>query len=76
VFDQSLVDRIRPVVQRLSNCFAGDELIERSVTANAKQSAADLLANSELLRRAAADSGLKVVSAVYDLRSGTVRELR
>ena len=49
---QAIVDRIRPTVQRLSNCFEGDELIQRSVVENARQSATDILANSELLRTA------------------------
>jgi carbonic anhydrase len=69
---QAIVDRIRPTVQRLSPCFEGEELIERSVIANARQSAADVLSNSALLRDATAKGRLKVVSAVYDLRSGVV----
>jgi carbonic anhydrase len=69
---QAIVDRIRPTVQRLSNCFEGDELIERSVIANARQSATDIVANSELIRTAVAHGELKVMSAVYDLRTGVV----
>jgi carbonic anhydrase len=72
---QAIVDRIRPTVQRLSPCFEGEELIERSVVANARQSAADVLANSALLREDVAKGRLKVVSAVYDLRSGIVTPL-
>jgi carbonic anhydrase len=69
---QAIVDRIRPTVQRLSPCFEGDELIERSVIANARQSAQDVLANSTLLREAVAKGHLKVVSAFYDLHTGVV----
>ncbi len=69
---QAIVDRIRPTVQRLSNCFEGDELVERSVIANARQSAADIVSNSALLRAAVSKGQLKVMSAVYDLRSGVV----
>ena len=69
---QAIVDRIRPTVQRLANCFEGDELVERSVIANARQSATDVLANSQLLRDAAGRGRLKVVSAVFDPRTGLV----
>ena len=69
---QAIVDRIRPTVQRLSNCFEGDELIQRSVIENARQSATDILANSELLRTALGHGQLKVLSAVYDMRTGVV----
>ncbi len=69
---QAIVDRIRPTVQRLTNCFEGDELVQRSVIANARQSAVDILANSELLRAAVAKGELRVVSAVYDLQTGQV----
>lgn len=69
---QAIVDRIRPTVQRLSNCFEGDELVERSVIANARQSAQDILANSKLLREEVATGRLKVVSAFYDLKTGVV----
>lgn len=69
---QAIVDRIRPIVQRLSTCFEGEELIERSVIANARQSAQDVVANSAILREEVAKGQLRVVSAVYDLHSGVV----
>lgn len=69
---QAIVDRIRPTVQRLANCFEGDELVERSVIANARQSATDILSNSALIREAVSKGGLKVMSAVYDLNGGVV----
>ena len=69
---QAIVDRIRPVVQRLEPCFEGEELIDRSIVANARQSAQDVLAGSALLREEVAKGELKVVSAVYDLRTGAV----
>jgi carbonic anhydrase len=69
---QAIVDRIHPTVQRLSNCFEGDELVQRSVIANAQQSATDLVSNSALLREAIARGELKVMSALYDLHSGVV----
>jgi carbonic anhydrase len=72
---QAIVDRIRPTVQRLSNCFEGDELVERSVIANARQSATDVLANSALLREAVSKGELKVMSALYDLHGGVVTSL-
>jgi carbonic anhydrase len=68
---QAIVDRIRPTVLRLSS----DELIERSVTANAQQSATDILSNSALIRDAVAKGELKVMSAVYDLHGGLVRSV-
>ena len=69
---QAIVDRIRPTVLRLSGCFEGEELVQRSVTANAQQSATDILSNSALIREAVAKGELKVMSAVYDLHSGLV----
>jgi carbonic anhydrase len=69
---QAIADRIRPVTQRLAGCFEGEELIERSVVANTRQSADDVLANSALLRSAAASGRLKVICAVYDRASGVV----
>ncbi len=69
---QAIVDRIRPIVQRLSACFEGEELIERSVIANARQSAQDVVANSAILREEVAKGQLRVVSAVYDLHTGAV----
>ncbi len=69
---QAIVDRIRPIVQRLSPCFEGEELIERSVLANARQSAQDMVANSAILREEVQAGKLHVVSAVYDLHTGVV----
>jgi carbonic anhydrase len=69
---QAIADRIHPIIARLSNCFEGDELIERSVIANARQSATDMVSNSAILRDAVAKSELKVMSAVYDLHTGVV----
>ncbi len=69
---QAIVDRIHPTVERLSPCFEGDELVQRCVIANARQSATDVVGNSEVLRDAVAKGELKVVSAVYDLASGLV----
>jgi carbonic anhydrase len=69
---KAIVDRIRPTVQRLSACFEGDELAERSVIANARQGATDALAGSDLLRTAVAKGALRVVAAVYDPRVGVV----
>jgi carbonic anhydrase len=69
---QAIVDRIRPTVQRLSSCFEGEELVERSVIGNARQSATDIVANSTLLRDAVSKGELKVVSAVYELKDGEV----
>lgn len=69
---QAIVDRIRPTVQRLAPCFEGEELIGRSVIANARQSAQDVLTNSALLRTAESKGRLKVVSAIYDVHSGVV----
>ena len=69
---QAIVDRIHPTVQRLANCFEGEELVERSAIANAQQSAADIVANSAIVRGAVAKGELKVMSAIYDQKSGEV----
>lgn len=72
----ALVAHIEPVVRRLSNCFEGEELVERAVTANARACAVELLERSAMLRHAREADGLRVVAAVYDLDTGRVKELR
>lgn len=72
----ALVAHIAPVVAKLSNCFEGPELVERSVTANARRGAQELLENSAMLRHAQEAGELKVVAAVYELDTGAVKELR
>ncbi|MBI5168921.1 MAG: carbonic anhydrase [Candidatus Eisenbacteria bacterium] len=71
----ALVQEIRPTVQKLTSCFEGAELVERGVRANARHSAAQILANSAILRDAVEKGHLRIVTAYYDLASGEVKPI-
>lgn len=51
----------------------GQELIDHTVAINAKHQAGVLLKTSEIVRTAVGDETLRVVAAVYDLKTGEVR---
>ena len=73
-----LVDNIAPAVQRAEAQAHGlpqAVLVERAVRENVWQSIADAFKRSEEIRHLVAAGKLKVVGAVYDLRSGMVRWL-
>lgn len=72
----ALVAHIQPVLQRLSNCFTGEELVERAITANARRSASELFERSAILRHAQEAEGLRTVAALYDLETGWVKEIK
>lgn len=71
----ALVEKIRPTVQRLRNCFEGAELIERSVKASAKHTAAEMVTNSKILREGVENGHVRIVSGFYDLTTGIVTPL-
>ena len=71
----AVVQEIRPTAQRLSSCFEGAELVDRTVRANAKHSADEIVANSAIIREAIAAGHVKIVSAYYDLASGRISGL-
>ncbi len=71
----ALVQEIRPTVQKLSSCFEGAELVDRGVRANARHSAAQILANSTIIREAVDKGHLRIVTAYYDLGTGEVKPI-
>lgn len=73
-----LVDNIEPAVRqaRKANPAAkSDLLVTRAIEANVFQSIADLLERSPEIREQAKEGNIKVIGAVYDLSTGTVRWL-
>lgn len=70
-----LIANIRPAVksvQTASPDVAGDQLIPAAVRANVRQSIADLLARSPIVRERAESGRLLIVGGVYDLAAGTI----
>jgi carbonic anhydrase len=71
----SLVEKIKPGVQRLKGLVTGDTLIALAVEANVHHSAADVIENSPIIRHEVASGALTVVKATYSLATGEVRRI-
>ncbi|MEX2029650.1 MAG: carbonic anhydrase [Anaerolineales bacterium] len=72
---RSIVDRIRPSVERLLKTELGDDLdalVRHAVRANVGVSVDQLRHGSEVLEQLAQDAGLLVVGAEYSLETGVV----
>ncbi|HYC92719.1 MAG TPA: carbonic anhydrase [Thermoanaerobaculia bacterium] len=67
------------LAKRIRSSFAGIGYeaanIRKAVEANARASAAQLLANSKAIRDAVAANGLKIMPAYYDLTTGAVTKI-
>jgi len=72
---QAMVDQIDPAVAEAKHSASGDALVEAAIKDNVLQSAADVVAHSDLLRRAKADGKLTIIEAEYELDSGKVIQL-
>jgi len=79
---QSIVDRIRPSVYNLHELATAtgqdvdaDELINRSIRANARMSVSQLKHGSRILEDLVSSGQLLIVGAEYDLDTGIVRFL-
>lgn len=75
---QSIVDRIRPSVERLTSAAPGwtpESLIGEAVRTNVAASVNDLTAHSDLLHGLVDGGGLHVVGAEYCLKTGAVEFL-
>lgn len=72
---QAMVDQIDPAVKKAKGSATGDALIEAAIKQNVHQSAMDLLAHSEVLRRAKEQGKLTVIEAEYQLDTGEVVRL-
>lgn len=71
----SLVDRIRPAVERARRANPGldqDELTRMAITENIWQGMFDLLRTSDELRSVVTSGRVRLVGAVYDISSGKV----
>jgi carbonic anhydrase len=71
----AIVEKINPAVTHAKTYAKGDDLLESAVKENVKQSAQDVLANSEIIRDAVKAGKLKVIEAEYELDSGVVVRL-
>ena len=71
----SLVQRIRESFITLQAAWTGPDRVERGVKANARSSAAYLLAHSEVIRKAVMEHRVGLIVAYYNLRSGKVDEV-
>ncbi len=72
---RAIVDKISPALAGLRDRASGTELVKLGVPANARRSAADLQANSRIIREAVAAGHLTIVKAIYSLETGAVRAL-
>lgn len=71
----SIVDRIRPAVERLLPSVCEDELMTRAVRANISASMSDLKLGSDILKELIAEQGLLIAGAEYCLDTGAVEFL-
>jgi carbonic anhydrase len=64
---QAIVEKINPAVTQAKTYAKPDDLVESAVKENVRQSAKDVLANSEIIRNAVKSGKLNVVEAEYEL---------
>jgi carbonic anhydrase len=72
---KAIVDCISPAVGKAkATCpdKSGDALVSEVINANVWQSIEDMYKNSPLLREKVKDGKVKLVGAVYDIKSGKV----
>jgi carbonic anhydrase len=72
---KALVAEISPAVEPLRSQAHGDDLIHKSVAANALREAMRLREDSPILKELAEKHQVEVMAAVYDLESGKITEL-
>lgn len=68
----SLVGEIQPVVEDAKKAPGKEGVVNTATHANAKLAAAQLTSESPVLKKLAEEHKVKVVSAVYDLETGTL----
>ena len=72
---KAIVDFIAPAVATAKTANpdkSGDALVSAAITANVWQAMADMYKNSPMMREKVKDGKIKLVGAVYDLKSGKV----
>ncbi len=72
---EAIVDKIAPAVATAKLHSKPDDLLEAAIKENVRQSAKDLLANSEIIRNAVKAGTLTVIEAEYQLATGEVVRL-
>ena len=72
---KAIVDCIEPAVGKARTTCpdkSGEPLLQEAITANVWQAMADMYKNSPMMRDKVKDGKIKLVGAVYDLKSGKV----
>jgi carbonic anhydrase len=72
---EAIVERINPAVAQAKTYAKADDLVESAIKENVRQSAKDVLANSEIIRTAVSSGKLKMIQAEYELDTGKVIRL-
>ena len=72
---QAIVDKINPAVLQAKKSSKGDALVEAAIKDNIHQSAQDVIASSDVLRRFVEQGKLTVFEAEYKLETGEVIRL-
>jgi carbonic anhydrase len=72
---QAMVDQIAPAVTKVKQSETGEALIEAAVKENVHESAMNIVAQSEVLRRAKEEGKLTIIEAEYQLDTGKVIRL-
>jgi len=72
---QAMVDQIEPAVTKMKQSATGDALIEAAIKENVHESAMNVVAQSEVLRRAKEQGKLTIIEAEYHLDTGRVIRL-
>ena len=71
----AIVEKIKPAVTQAKTYAKADDLVESAVKENVRQSAKDVLTNSEILREAVKAGKLTVIEAEYRFDTGEVVRL-
>jgi len=72
---EAIMQKISPAVVQASSYAKGDDLVESAIKENVRQSAKDVLADSEIIRNAVNACKVKVIEAEYELGTGKVVRL-
>ena len=72
---QAIMDKLDPAVTQAKTYTSGDSVVSAAIEENVHQSAKDVLAASEGLRRALREGKLTIFEAIYKLESGEVMRL-
>jgi carbonic anhydrase len=72
---EAIMDKIGPAVIQAKTYAKADDLIESAIKENVRQSAKDVLADSEIIRNAVKSGKLSVIEAEYQFDTGEVVRL-